>query len=117
MPSEAMFVDACELEASPDDYMNRNIVTDVRIWNSQHGIYADGDLCPDAALWVGMDRTSNPDIFSSVIEAASEIPEKRPLARVRGQIAMENYNLPLTNHVSPRLQLKIAEVLEVTPAQ
>ena len=102
---------ACEVDKDPERFLNRTFVVRTAIWNSAHGLYQNDADCPDAAIWFATSPSAEKALYQSVLAAANDNASVHNSALFKVRAEMADYQLPLTNQVSPRFRLTILEVI------
>ena len=97
-------VSVCELESRQGELLGKEISVRGYIYNDAHGMYASGNDCPEAYVWVVLD---NPDVSRELLSiSVRPIAEQYDEVTFRARLAFNDYRLPLTSHVSPRISLE-----------
>ncbi|MEL7690258.1 hypothetical protein [Citromicrobium bathyomarinum] len=97
-------VSVCELESRQDELLGRELLVRGYIYNDAHGMYASGNNCPEAYVWVVLD---NPDVSKELLSiSVRDIVDHYEEVKFRARLAFNDYRLPLTSHVSPRISLE-----------
>ena len=105
--AKAEEISICDLDARKDSLLNHTHDLRGYIKRDQHGLYASGLECPDEYVWVVLRDRGDADALKELMaRTVEQLDEPTEEIVFRARIAMNDYKLPLTSSVYPRLSLE-----------
>ena len=105
--AEAETISICDVASRQDALLAQTHYIRGYIERDQHGLYASGLDCPKEYIWVVLrdrsDANAREELMANLVQQFDK-PTDEIVFKAR--IAMNDYKLPLTTHVSPRLSLE-----------
>ncbi|MBX7494479.1 hypothetical protein K3172_01260 [Qipengyuania sp. 6B39] len=119
-PAEAVrghgAVSVCEVQTNREALLDQEILIEGYIERSQHGMFASAEQCPREYIWVVLRDKSDAEAMKTLLRNTNdEFGEPAGDSIFRARVAMNEYKLPLTDHVSPRLSLEFISFVGEKP--